>query len=426
MQTNRTNHPKAPAQTRQGSRRALVQRRPFYPLSSILYLLSSNRNGSRRAAFTIIELLVVITIIGILMTLVIQVVGAFLTQARDSATKATINKNQGLINSRAQALNRLLMRNRNNFVTGQNEFLLLSQVVPGANSMPVATQKTLATKLIEMKYFPQNIPDISQGIFANKANAAGGTPTGPFAVLYNTYLQIFNQANPPGQNISDLANYNPTLDANHALRNSEILYHFLTQSNVLGGPPVGLDAFSAAEVKDTDGNGLPELIDAWGNPLRFYRWPTRFFRSQGVGVNDGKLRSITTPAHAPLAPDNWTLWPNPDGSYDTNTAKLLFASLPVFSGNLEYDLNRDPDDPLRNCVSINVPGLYSLINFEQQFHTPGTYHTLLIMSAGPDGQLGLYEPDDFTNYGYLAQPIPGQQDALTDNIMYLNVRAGGK
>ncbi len=50
----------------------------------------------------------------------------------------------------------------------------------------------------------------------------------------------------------------------------------------------------------------------------------------------------------------------------------------------------------------------------------------LIVSAGPDGLLGLYEPDDYKNYGYLAQPIPGQEDALTDNIMYLNVRAGGK
>ena len=98
--------------------------------------------------------------------------------------------------------------------------------------------------------------------------------------------------------------------------------------------------------------------------------------------------------------------------------KTLFASLPVFSGNLANDLNRDPDDPLRSCIGIS--------NFEQNFHTPATYHVLLIVSAGPDGQLGIYEPDDVPNFGYLAQPIPNQQDSLTDNIVYLNVRAGGK
>src|SRR5262249_38680487 len=27
------------------------------------------------------------------------------------------------------------------------------------------------------------------------------------------------------------------------------------------------------EVQDTDNDGLPEFVDAWGEPLQFYRWP---------------------------------------------------------------------------------------------------------------------------------------------------------
>ena len=109
---------------------------------------------------------------------------------------------------------------------------------------------------------------------------------------------------------------------------------------------------------------------------------------------------------------------------DISNAKVLFSTLPVFSGNLANDLARDPDDPLQNCASIT--GFEGL--FEQTFHTPTTYHVLMVVSAGPDGQLGLYEPeyDNSSTCGYLAAPIPGQQDALTDNIVYLNVRAGGK
>ena len=33
------------------------------------------------------------------------------------------------------------------------------------------------------------------------------------------------------------------------------------------------DDFSDREVKDTDGDGLPEFVDAWGQPLQFFRWP---------------------------------------------------------------------------------------------------------------------------------------------------------
>jgi hypothetical protein len=335
----------------------------------------------------------VVTIIAVLMTLVIRVVGAFITQSRDAATKATISKNQGLINSRAQAFNRLVMRK--GFLPGSVEMQYVTQYYSGASA---STQNALATKLLELKYFPQRVQELGNSVSATQQTQVHQL----YANLITKYLAVFSLPQPPGQNIASLDKYNPALDANHTLRSSEILYDFLTQSNVLGNPPIGADAFTDAEVKDTDGNGLPELIDAWGNPLRFYRWPTRFFRSGGVTSSPG-----TVPATlATISPP------------DVANAKTLFASLPVFSGNLANDLNRDPDDPLRSCIGIS--------NFEQNFHTPATYHVLLIVSAGPDGQLGIYEPDDVPNFGYLAQPIPNQQDSLTDNIVYLNVRAGGK
>src|SRR5258708_1973004 len=63
-----------------------------------------------RASFTLVELLVVITVIGILATITLGVVGGLVSQARDSATKATISKIQALLNSRAQAFQRLSMR----------------------------------------------------------------------------------------------------------------------------------------------------------------------------------------------------------------------------------------------------------------------------------------------------------------------------
>ena len=410
------------------SSRAFSLRSRFYPLSSILYprlsTLPPRRHAgadtpgsprlARRGAFTLMELLVVITIIGVLMTLVIQVVGAFITQARDSATKATVGKLQGLSNSRAQALNRLTMRT--GFVNGSAEMGYVKYNPVFQNVSPQA-QPILATKYLEMKFFPQSIQDITQTLFVS-STTNGGETNGTYPALFNSYKTFFSNPQPPGQNLSKLQDYDPTLDANHTLRSSEILYHSMTQSNVVGGSPVGSDAFSAAEVKDTDGNGLPEFIDAWGNPLRFYRWPTRLFRSGGA--------IATAPYVA-----NFTIG-------DLGNARMLFSTLPVFSGNLAIvgtpngDLARDPDDPLQ--IFVNNP-IVSSVQFEQNFHTPATYHVLLIMSAGPDGKLGLCEPDSIDPYtgkivpfGNLALPSsdPNFQDQLTDNIMYLNVRAGGK
>ena len=404
-------------------RQSLARRCRFHPRSSILDPRSSTATWNQahpragtdskrigppgsprfaaRRAFTIIELLVVITIIAVLMTLVISVVGAFITQARDAATKTTIGKIQGLTNSRAQAFSRLIVPRRM-YVPGTVEMQYVNSNYP---ALSPSAKTTIATKLLEKKFFPQRINELVQPLDFNPAMRRN---------IYEKYMAIFSQSQPPGQNISNLSQYLPALDLNnHTLRSSEILYDFLTQSNVLGDSPAATDAFSDAEVKDTDGNGLPEFIDAWGNPLRFYRWPTRLFRSGGA-VNG-----------APYVA-NFT-------QNDIDNAKLLFSSLPVFSGNLAIvgtprgDLARDPDDPLQNF--LNSPSLTS-VQFEQLFHTPVTYHVLLIVSAGPDGQLGIYEPDlvDIQNniLGNLAQPIPGQQDALADNITYLNVRAGGK
>lgn len=352
----------------------------------IRFLNPNSEIPNPKSGFTVIELLVVVTIIAILMSIVISIVGAFLTQARDASTKSTLGKVQGLANQRAMALNRLLLRR-------------------GAVTTTDATQKVLASKQVQIRFFPQRIAELS----------ASDQPA-----LYAAYQNQFS--------IQNLALYDPTQDPKANLRSSEILYNFLTQANVLGDAPVSTDAFSASEVQDTDNNGLPEFVDAWGQPLRFYRWPTRFFRSRGL---QSKGQPVGQPA--PITYSKPLINPpnanpsNADGTYDVDNAKLLFASLPVFSGNLANDLDRDPDDPLRVCV--NNANFTSQV-FEQNYHTPATYHTLLIISPGPDGDLGIYEPYfiDIQNdiFGNLAQPIPYKQDALTDNIMFLNVRAGGK
>ncbi|HLJ10082.1 MAG TPA: type II secretion system protein [Planctomycetaceae bacterium] len=342
---------------------------------------------SKRGAFTLIEIMIAVSVMAILMTLILSVVGAFISQARDSATKATISKIQALLNSRAQAFDRQMKRK--GYLTGSLEYQYVALTPPYSN-LPLSTQKIIATKILEARYFPQR-----------------------YGEIYDATLYGAPATNVPGLYQNATAGQVPVLDS------SEILYFCLT-SNVLGYTPIGSDAFSPADVKDTDNDGLPEFIDAWGNPLRFYRWPTRLFRSQGQNAN-GQLNNIT-PA-------------------DVMNAQILFSTLPVFSGNLQNDLARDPDDPLRECatnfqVASNGKIFENFVDAKSGviFHTPATYHVMLVVSAGPDGELGLYEPNDTNpqHMGHLgavkqqADWLAPTHNPLEDDIISLNIRAGGK
>ena len=65
----------------------------------------------------------------------------------------------------------------------------------------------------------------------------------------------------------------------HKTARAEVLYALLVDSEGPFGSSFNRDDFTDLEVMDTDGDGLPEFVDAWGEPLQFYRWPL-FFHSE--------------------------------------------------------------------------------------------------------------------------------------------------
>jgi len=59
----------------------------------------------------------------------------------------------------------------------------------------------------------------------------------------------------------------------HKTARSEMLYAILVEGSGPYGSVFSRDDFTDKEVRDTDGDGLPEFVDAWGQPLQFFRWP---------------------------------------------------------------------------------------------------------------------------------------------------------
>ena len=355
----------------------------------VMFQVSNNQ----RRAFTLIELLIVVAIIGLLMSIIGVAVMNSLTGARASATKSLMTKLQLQIQSRVEAVQRSdVFRSQKDF---QGSVFLETAAVDTAARRGGATPATrvahiktvLAHKVLVRQYLPQTW---SEAAYLLK-RAGKSAPA--------------------------------TIDALN--ESAEVLFFFLNDSSIVGYTPANQDLFSGNEVRDTDSNGFPEIVDGWGRPVRFYRWPTRLIRPSGfssVGL---------VPATLPPA--------------DYERAKTLISGIPNTLTQLPQrknlsTLNHDPDDAMNFLTPGNGwltsdaeaaaveagTGTFSGPPFP--LHTLFTWHAPLVVSAGVDGEFGIYDPTDSTHLGRLCEPIltgTGEQ-ALYDNITNLNVKSGGK
>ena len=290
-----------------------------------------NRRPERRNGFTMIELLVVVAIVLVLAGLILGVYGAVVNNARVSATKQRIKVVQDALSQRLDAFTRYF----NNAQNLQNQPEWQEALRDASNDTELAT--ILAKKKLMKRFFPQSFREYTMSSGATHAAAT---------------------------------------------ESAEVLYYILTQGTELGEPAIGAGSLDASAIKDTDGDGLMEVVDAWDKPLRFYRWPTRLVKTDGINVSTTYVTIL-------------------DRAAPTSTAQLAV----------------DQDDPLGKTTG--------LASFEATYHTPATYHLLLVVSAGADGELGLYEPSDYGSFGNLAAPKSTAANDLPDNYTNLNVVVGG-
>jgi prepilin-type N-terminal cleavage/methylation domain-containing protein len=209
----------------------------------------------------------------------------------------------------------------------------------------------------------------------------------------------------------------------HKTARSEMLYAILVEGQGPFGSAFTRDDFSSKEVADTDGDGLPEFIDAWGHPLQFYRWPIYYNNDPTAGLN-------ATAGGTRVAPIG-------GGSYiqkgmlpygNPNYVTPANANVPYGDG-IGESRQLDPLDPNQTLVSLgwwssgvntSPPGTGAVsadaLQFMQNFYSllepyyhipqsnppPGStwdrsgafarrafYSRFLIVSSGPDQQLGV-------------------------------------
>ncbi|MDA0591065.1 MAG: type II secretion system protein, partial [Planctomycetota bacterium] len=375
----------------------------------------TNRHRTR-FGFTLIELLIVIMIIGILTSAFVVSVNSLFRSARITRTTATLQKIDGILADRQKGLERafagatfrqfakrqyLIRQYRGFTVDYKGATLVTLNRVPGLSEK---ASEVLSRKDWQRYYFPQGFADYIIAAQLMGLNEDKGDPLNG-AVADDGIPDRIQIANKDNSNF-DMSKHTPETES------AEMLYFSLTNLEVFGVPPIGDDAFNTQELQDTDGDGLLEIVDGWDNPVRFYRWPTRLLKPYGLagidrqpgtaGVDDDgyaysdgskpvdDVLELSTPGTDDL-----------DVSADQRIyAGLYFSGLPrkpTIAG--QYDLlNEEPTDPygliLAEVKRLGANGIdASSVLSEALYHTIDTYHKPIVVSAGPDGLLGLLEPN---------------------------------
>ncbi|MGC1275687.1 MAG: type II secretion system protein [Planctomycetaceae bacterium] len=383
---------------------------------------SASRRQVRRA-FTLVEILAVVAIIGVLLTVIMIASVRALAGAREQQTRTTIKKIDEILSSRMAAFERAM--------TGR--------ILAGGGSTP----SELLTKYDYIPDSPMKNKRLKQKFFGTSFGEMSAGPAGGNWTMSDLGLLDASGVPVPGSELAELAGLTPPpkpatfFPAEHQplTENPEMLYWIITN-----GPTFGSDVqtdFNSSEIADTDGDGLMEFIDAWGRPLRFYRWPTRLIRP-------GPWTAPTAQG-SPYQP----LGPAAGGQLNSDApATFLIASLPSYStaGDTidptllpSTPLGQDSEDAYGDVfinyvreTGLSADPIAAAQQFEREYHTLNTWHAPLVVSAGADGELGLYEPTDRANFGHLAQPMPntssppnGYSTALQDNVTNLNGQASG-
>jgi prepilin-type N-terminal cleavage/methylation domain-containing protein len=279
---------------------------------------NSRTSSGRRRGFTLVELLVVIAIIAVLGALAAYAVLVMLGRQQGRNTESTI-----------KTLNKLLQARWSSVIAEARKEAPSPQVLALAGADRERAQ-VIWVKVRLAEAFP---------IAYKEMNPADPT------TIVNMYIA------PSGRIKSYFTKYRAMVQGKlpGPSESSACLLMALKTLQTDGG--VSFEDQIKYAIADTNGDGMNELVDAWGNPLAFYRFP----------------------------------WNNAD----------LQAANPAAPGSRNFKFS----DPIDTGGTLMNPSWTGRATFEAQFHpvknlaTGNAYFVIpVIVSTGPDGKLGL-DPD---------------------------------
>jgi prepilin-type N-terminal cleavage/methylation domain-containing protein len=415
----------------------------------------------RRRGFTLVELMIVMVIIGILITFILKAAMGGIRRAEEKATIALIAKLEQAMTDRVDALTTYRADPTPAHYT-------LAAMFNGTNPRIESVQRAQA--IAQFDFLRAQLPDVfvtqpntlyplnfagstySSGTGDLAAQlpignmvlltvggswdktAANQTPgTGIYGAAYEIAGGIYKQLGygPKGYdgndndfdglvderdegNLNLSAGEIATIDARllkhtHKTARSEMLYAILVEGGGTYGSSFDKDDFTAREVQDTDGDGLMEFVDAWGEPLQFYRWPILYRSDAQKGFPDvAKLTldlansqkpgpyssAYETREQNPIDPNQTLLAPAWWGSTFNSAHPLAAAGGGISGAALTFMTHFGPC--LVDPTALNAGAASNTTFWDRSTTTTNGYYSrrayysrFLILSAGPDKMPGV-------------------------------------
>jgi len=297
----------------------------------------------RRDGFTLVELLVVLVIIGILMGVVAGAIRSANQDTLVSKTRGTIAKIDSILNDRYDEYLSVPLNYQASGVSIVGHFPAPSATVaqlpfdPMASPLtfpPVSLLRERVRLAATRDLMRMEMPDCPADLVRVTANMTVPLEPRPGALIATGFrsnsellymqLPISARFGRLGTKMFPPISAAPFYDVSKVRENanSELLY-LIIEDSILNGSSA-IEAFGNSEIGDTDSDGLLELIDAWGTPIRWLRCPAGI--NSTTRFDPDPLHPAGTPPSDPLDPTQ------ADVGYDTGNSGLGQRPLVVSAG----------------------------------------------------------------------------------------------
>jgi len=385
------------------------------------------RNRNLQNGFTLVELIVAISIIGIMGSMVLYALLGAQNDAKVAKTRGTIQK-----------INEILLQKWEEYrYKSINVQLDPALTTPIGGVYPVTPREAARVKMVVQRdvmrmEMPDRITDLiyppthytiehnsASGVVSSKLPRA--VPPG-YGLLYNTLRNQLTSLKsrgvaswssfdlailppgplPSGGPVTALTS-NTVVQWDNAVQSSELLYLLVSTCNYSGSS--ALEYFKPSEVGDVDADGLLEFIDAWGNPVSWIRWP--------AGYPGDLVRYADSDAMDPVKTD-WR-YRTSGGAIPTDWQPRTLVPLIISSGaDGEYGVTFDFDAPIAYATmtwpstptGIRGVGINPVTTLPHTHYSAGTYYypdpffTWDYSNAVPNGPASSIPASDSNALGY--------------------------
>lgn len=283
-------------------------------------------NALSRRGFTLVELLASIVILGVLFAIAASSMANLEAQSRVERTKTIIARLDQLISEKYESYKTRAIPLRIPARTSpQNAALIRLYAIRELMRMELPDRGS------DLNDGPQDIP-----VVVDIDPATPGLQPGKLRLPQPSAWKAMRARMPSGW----------ATDPSPSHAGAECLYMIV--STIRQGESRAIDFLTASEIGDTDGDGAPEILDGWGEPIQFLRWAPGYVKENGpltMQTNDAK---ISPDPFDPLRVD--PRYSDTDGSNDPYALKPL-----IFSPGR----NRKHDIDVRGSLNYATAGPYA-------------------------------------------------------------------